>query len=72
MISSGVFLAASAGNTGGNSCDRLPREIDTALVTASSDSADARSSYSSTGPCVDMYAPGSSILSTLPGGSNGS
>jgi subtilisin family serine protease len=71
MISSGVFLAASAGNTGGNSCDRLPRAIDTALVVASSDSADRRSSFSSTGPCVDIYAPGSSIRSTIPGGGNG-
>jgi subtilisin family serine protease len=64
MINSGVFLAASAGNTGANSCDRLPRRIETALVTASSTSTDARSSFSSTGPCVDIYAPGSAIVST--------
>jgi subtilisin family serine protease len=70
MINSGVFLAASAGNTGANSCDRLPRKIETALVTASSTITDARSSFSSTGPCVDIYAPGSSIVSTyLNGGS---
>lgn len=70
MINSGVFLAASAGNTGANSCDRLPRRIETALVTASSTRTDARSSFSSTGPCVDIYAPGSAIVSTyLNGGS---
>ncbi|WP_433273965.1 S8 family peptidase [Actinosynnema sp. CS-041913] len=72
MISSGVFLATSAGNTGGNSCDRLPRKVETASVVASSDRTDARSSFSSTGSCVDLYAPGSSIISTLRTGGSGS
>jgi len=72
MIKSGVFLAASAGNTGANSCDRLPRKIETALVTAASTSTDARASYSSTGACVDIYAPGSAIVSTIPGGGTAS
>jgi subtilisin family serine protease len=72
MINSGVFLAASAGNTGANSCDRLPRKIETALVVAASTRTDARASYSSTGSCVDIYAPGSAIVSTLPGNTTGS
>jgi subtilisin family serine protease len=72
MISSGVFLATSAGNTGANSCNLLPRKIETALVTAASTSTDARASYSSTGSCVDVYAPGSAIVSTLPGNTTGS
>ncbi|GAB3952941.1 S8 family peptidase [Kribbella albertanoniae] len=71
MINSGVFLAASAGNTGGNSCDRLPRKIETALVVAASERTDARASYSSTGACVDVYAPGSAIVSTLRTGGSG-
>jgi subtilisin family serine protease len=72
MINSGVFLATSAGNTGANSCNLLPRKIETALVTAASERNDARASYSSTGPCVDVYAPGSAIISTLPGNTTGS
>ncbi|NUT96979.1 MAG: S8 family peptidase [Saccharothrix sp.] len=71
MISSGVFLATSAGNTGGNSCDRLPRKVETASVVASSERTDARSSFSSTGACVDLYAPGGSIISTLNSGGSG-
>jgi subtilisin family serine protease len=71
MINSGVFLAASAGNTGGNSCDRLPRGVETALVVAASEKNDARASYSSTGACVDVYAPGSAIVSTLRTGGSG-
>ncbi|MCP3804270.1 S8 family peptidase [Allokutzneria sp. A3M-2-11 16] len=71
MISSGVFLATSAGNTSGNSCDRLPRKVETATVVASSDSNDGRSSFSSTGSCVDLYAPGGSIISTVRTGGSG-
>ncbi|MGH3714484.1 MAG: S8 family serine peptidase [Micromonosporaceae bacterium] len=71
MISSGVFLATSAGNTGGNSCDRLPRAITEATAVAASDRTDNRASYSSIGPCVDLYAPGSAIVSTLPGNTTG-
>ena len=66
MMNSGVFLAASAGNTGGNSCDRLPRNLTAALVVAATTNTDARASYSSTGSCVDIYAPGSAIVSTYP------
>ncbi|MFG1952058.1 S8 family peptidase [Micromonospora sp. NPDC048830] len=66
MINSGVFLATSAGNTGADSCDRLPRAVTAAVAVAATTSTDARASYSSTGACVDLYAPGSAILSTQP------
>ncbi|HEX6682471.1 MAG TPA: S8 family peptidase [Candidatus Limnocylindrales bacterium] len=73
MMNRNVFLATSAGNTNGtNSCDRLPRNLTAALVVASTTSTDARSSFSSIGPCVDIYGPGSSIISTIPGGGTGS
>jgi len=65
MIASGVFLATSAGNTGADSCDRLPRAVDTALVVAASTETDSRASFSSTGACVDLYAPGQNIVSTV-------
>jgi subtilisin family serine protease len=72
MMNSGVFLATSAGNTGGNSCDRLPRNLTASLVVAATTSTDARASYSSIGTCVDLYAPGSAIISTIPGGGTAS
>lgn len=65
MIADGVFLATSAGNTGADSCDRLPRNVDTALVVAASTKTDTRASFSSTGACVDLYAPGEAIVSTV-------
>lgn len=57
MMNSGVFLAASAGNTGGNSCNRLPRNLNAALVVGATTSGDSRATYSSVGSCVDIYAP---------------
>jgi subtilisin family serine protease len=66
MMSSGVFLAASGGNTGGYSCDRLPRGLDATLAVGATTITDTRAGFSSTGPCVDLYAPGVSILSTQP------
>ncbi len=72
MMNAGVFLATSAGNTGGNSCDRLPRNLTAALAVAATTSTDARASYSSIGPCVDVYGPGSAIVSTIPGGGTAS
>lgn len=65
MINSGVFLASSAGNTGADSCDRLPRRLADATVVAASTKSDARASFSSTGTCVDLYAPGEAIVSTV-------
>ncbi|MFI6063571.1 S8 family serine peptidase [Streptomyces sp. NPDC051286] len=66
MMNSGVFLATSGGNTGADSCDRLPRGLTQTTAVGATDRNDARASYSSTGACVDLYAPGSSILSTQP------
>ncbi|MEV6109696.1 S8 family serine peptidase [Streptomyces sp. NPDC051940] len=66
MMNSGVFLATSGGNTGADSCDRLPRALTAATAVGATDSGDNRASYSSTGACIDLYAPGSGILSTQP------
>jgi subtilisin family serine protease len=68
LVDGGVFVAASAGNTGDGDCEALPRAVPGVLVVASSTGDDRRATTSSTGPCVDVYAPGASILSTTPGG----
>jgi len=66
MMNSGVFLATSGGNTGANSCDRLPRGLTATLAVGATTITDTRAGFSSTGTCVDLYAPGVSILSTQP------
>jgi subtilisin family serine protease len=68
LIGSGVFVAASAGNTGSDDCRAVPRSIGEVLVVANSTIEDRRAASSSTGGCIDLYAPGSRIISTVPGG----
>ncbi len=61
-IAAGVVYAVSAGNSyGADACTQSPAATPTALTVASSESNDARSSFTNIGPCVDLYAPGGSI-----------
>jgi subtilisin family serine protease len=64
LVDGGVFVAASAGNTGADDCAALPRAVPGVTVVASSARDDRRVTASSTGRCVDVYAPGASIMST--------
>ncbi len=71
----GSLVVASAGNEGnpGGRGDNVgyPAKYDSVIAVAASASNDRRASFSSTGPAVELIAPGSSILSTLPGNSYG-
>jgi serine protease len=63
-INNGITFVVAAGNTDSNACADSPGRVADALTVASSISTDARSSFSSWGSCVDLFAPGSSITST--------
>ena len=64
----GVVIVASAGNAGsGSDTVGWPAQYDSVIAVASTTNSDSRSSFSSTGPNVELAAPGSSILSTYPG-----
>jgi aqualysin 1 len=68
---SGVFYALAAGNDGENACDSSPARAGThngVTTTAATDRSDAETSWSNYGSCVDVWAPGASILSTRKGG----
>jgi aqualysin 1 len=69
---SGIFYAIAAGNDGANACNYSPARIGAAndgiMTVAATDSADKESSWSNFGNCVDVWAPGVSILSTRNGG----
>jgi aqualysin 1 len=67
--SSGVFYALAAGNAGKDACSYSPARAgagtDNGIMTvAATDSADREASWSNYGSCVDIWAPGVSILST--------
>jgi subtilisin family serine protease len=67
-----ILLVAAAGNSG-NRAGRgdnvnYPARYDTVIAVAATDSSDNRASFSSTGPPLDIAAPGVSIYSTYKGG----
>ena len=65
----GVFLVAAAGNSGPCSdCVGYPAAYDTVMAVSSTNQDDGLSEFSSTGPEVEIAAPGSNINSTVPGG----
>jgi len=61
---SGLLIIASAGNSG-SGADKVayPAKFDSVIAVASTTKSNTRSSFSSTGPAVEIAAPGSSIYS---------
>lgn len=65
----GVLLVAAAGNDGACSdCVRYPAAYSTVIAVSATTSDDDLASFSSTGPEVELAAPGSAIYSTVPDG----
>ncbi|RMB08308.1 S8 family serine peptidase, partial [Haloplanus aerogenes] len=65
----GVLVVAAAGNDGPCSdCVSYPAKYSSVVAVSATDSSDDLASFSSTGPEIDIAAPGSSIRSTIPGG----
>jgi len=62
-IASGVTYVVAAGNENQNACNTSPSRVPAAITVGSSTRADQRSSFSNFGSCVDIFAPGSDILS---------
>ena len=70
---SDVFYALAAGNAGINACNSSPARAGAGTnngiaTVAATNSDDREASWSNYGPCVDVWAPGVSILSTRKGG----
>ena len=63
-IRDGVTYAVAAGNDNLNACNSSPGRVDSAITVGATTSTDARSSFSNFGTCVDLFAPGSDILSS--------
>lgn len=63
-IASGVTYSVAAGNSNTNASNSSPARVSEAITVGSSTINDARSSFSNFGSVVDIFAPGSSILSS--------
>ncbi len=63
MTAAGVTVVVAAGNSNDNACNYSPARAASAITVGSTTNTDARSSFSSFGTCLDIFAPGSSITS---------
>merc|ERR1719251_821928 len=62
-VSAGVTVVVAAGNDNDDACGYSPAHVPSAITVGSTTSTDSRSSFSNYGRCVDMWAPGSSVVS---------
>ena len=62
-IASGVTYAVAAGNDGGNACLSSPARVGAAITVGATGTNDAKTSWSSYGTCLDVFAPGDGITS---------
>ncbi|HEX8818585.1 MAG TPA: S8 family peptidase [Archangium sp.] len=65
-IAAGVTFVVAAGNENQDACVRSPARTSEAITVGATSNNDQRASYSNWGRCVDVFAPGSEILSAWP------
>ncbi|HET6861801.1 MAG TPA: S8 family peptidase [Pyrinomonadaceae bacterium] len=63
LSNAGVPIAVAAGNSNTNACNSSPARAVNAITVGATTTSDARASFSNFGTCVDLFAPGQSILS---------
>ena len=63
LFAAGITPVIAAGNSNADACASSPSSSANAITVGASDSADNRSSFSNFGDCVDVFAPGSNIMS---------
>lgn len=61
-VASGVPFAVAAGNEASDACTRSPASTPAAITVGAVDDNDGRAGFSNFGNCVDLFAPGVTIL----------
>jgi subtilisin family serine protease len=64
LVNAGVFTTVVSGNENQDACNVSPASATAALTVAGTNRDDTRLSSGNYGSCVDIYAPGGSIVST--------
>jgi subtilisin family serine protease len=63
LVAGGFTVVAAAGNSNIDACTQSPARASGLVTVAASDNADAKASFSNTGACVALWAPGTNIAS---------
>jgi subtilisin family serine protease len=66
-MATGISYVVAAGNDAQNACGFTPARVAGVVTVGSTASNDVRSGFSNWGPCLDIFAPGSSITSARVG-----
>ena len=66
-IDDGITVVVAAGNTNSDSCNYSPASETLAITVAAITIENTKASYSNHGSCVDLFAPGSDIVSAFYG-----
>lgn len=62
-VAAGLIYVVAAGNENVDACTRSPARVEEAITVGATDRTDRRASFSNHGPCLDLFAPGTSVLS---------
>ncbi len=68
LVSSGVPVVVAAGNSNVDACSSSPARAPSAITVGATTTVDARAGFSNFGSCLDLFAPGANVVSTVPGG----
>jgi PKD repeat protein len=64
LMNAGVVVVVAAGNSTVDACSTSPAEAPDVITVGATDQNDARASFSNYGSCIDLFAPGVSIISS--------
>jgi serine protease len=71
LVKMNIITVVAAGNEDSDACNTSPASEPSALTVGATDSDTRIASFSNWGRCVDIFAPGVDIQSTMPGGRTG-
>ena len=66
LLKEGIVVVAASGNDGASACDATPAGTQGTISVGATMSNDNEPSFSNFGDCVDIFAPGQSIVSSWP------
>jgi serine protease len=68
VVAAGIVVVVAAGNDDRDACGRSPAGAQSVITVAATTRTDARAGFSNWGSCVDLFAPGESIISAAMNG----